>query len=375
MAWGELSWKRTLILGACLWLALVAGRGRDRSRPAPLRRALAVRGLDAESVMAPIAVDARMRRFAQQAVAKGGQVREQLQALLDHMTDPGMLGLTYRWGHTGTTAEVFDTGEANCLAFTNLYIGLARSVGIKVYYLLIQDGATYRKEGDLVIVSDHVAVGYGGGEGRLVIDLAAEPGADSRSLQPISDLTALALFYVNRGAEALRRDQVVMALDALRTALLLDGQLAAVWINYGVALRRNGQRQAAEAAYRQALEFDPRAGSALSNLASLLRREKRIAEAEVLETLLARRPGRNPFTYLALGDISLANGRPEEAARLYRRAIGLSRENADAWAALGRAALARGDRNSARRALKKARRRASEHPRIELLERALGSGG
>jgi Flp pilus assembly protein TadD len=76
-----------------------------------------------------------------------------------------------------------------------------------------------------------------------------------------------------------------------------------------------------------------------------------------------------------LGDISLASGRPEEAARLYRRAIGLNRQSAEAWAALGRAALAQGNRDAARRALRKARKRDQNPPRIALLERALAAGG
>jgi tetratricopeptide (TPR) repeat protein len=357
-------------------MTLVAGRSRDLSRLDSVRREATVLGLDGEALIEPLVIDQPMRNFARAAVEKsGGQARQRQQALIDDLIDPEALHLTYQWGHTGTTAEVFTTGEANCLAFTNLFIGMARAVGLPVYYLLVRDGETFRKEDDLVIVSDHVAVGYGYGDSRMIIDLAAEPEADLRRLKPISDLTALALYYTNRGAEALRRDEIEDALEQLRTAVALDAEMASIWINYGVALRRNGQPRAAEDAYRRALDLDPRARSALVNLASLLRMEDRLQEAKGLEAILARSPGRNPFTYLALGDISLANGRPEEAARLYRRAIGLNRQSAEAWAALGRAALAQGNRDAARRALRKARKRDQNHPRIALLERALAAGG
>lgn len=368
--------RRSLILGATLWMILVAGKSRDLSRLDEVRRQAAGLGLDGAQIVAPLVIDQEMRTFAREAVAgSGGQARQRLQALLDRLIDPEALQLSYRWGHTGTTAEVFETGEANCLAFTNLFIGMARSVGLPVYYLLVRDGETFRKEDDLVIVSDHVAVGYGFGDGRMVIDLAAEPEADIRHLKPISDISALALYYTNRGAEDLRRDEIEASLEHLRKAVALDSEMASIWINYGVALRRHGERRAAEDAYRRALELDPRGRSALVNLASLLRLEDRISEAEGLEAVLARRPGRNPFTYLALGDISLANGRPAEAIRLYRRAIGLNRQSGEAWAAFGNAALAQGDQDAARRALRKARKRGQDHPRIGLLARALASGG
>ena len=362
-------------VGACLAPLLLIGVPAQGQSDRLLKQ-VAERGLDPETVTEPLRVDDAMRAFARQAMRRhGGEAKLRMQALLDHLTDPEQLELSYRWGHTGTTQEVFSTGEANCLAFTNLYVGMARSVGLPVYYILVHDGRSFRKEEDLVIVSDHVAVGYGLGPSRLIIDLAAEPEnrTDPRKLERISDLTALALFYTNRGAEALRRDEVDIALAQLRTAVALDDQRPAIWTNYGVALRRSGASRSAEEAYRKALELDPRATSAIANLASLLRLERRRDEAEALEAVLARRPGRNPFTYLALGDISLANGRAHEAARLYRRAVRLDKDHAEAWAALGQAELALGDPVAARRHLRKARKRDAEHPRTDRLARALGA--
>lgn len=368
--------RPALLLLAATWLLTTAAKSRDLSRLDELRRDVAARGLDAETIIAPIVIDERMRAFAEEAVAgSGGQTRQRLEALIRHLSDAQSLDLAYVWGHTGTTLEVFERGEANCLAFTNLYIALARSVGLPVYYLLVQGNATFRKEDDLIIVSDHVAVGYGQGPGRLVIDLAAEPEEDPRRLAPISDLTALALFYTNRGAEALRRDEIGTAIEMLRIAVALDPEFAASWINYGVALRRSGELAAAEAAYRRALELDPRARSALANLASLLRLERRTREAEALERVLARQPGKNPFTYLALGDISLSHGRASEAAQLYRRALRLDRRAAEAWAAVGEALLQGGDPAGARRYLRKARQRDPKNPRIERLESALDADG
>ena len=84
--------------------------------------------------------------------------------------------------------------------------------------------------------------------------------------------------------------------------------------------------RAAEAAYRKALEVDPQAVSAYQNLASLLRLQGQDEEAAELLDLAAQLGSRNPFSYLTLGDLSLAHGRLDEARRFYRKALRLYRE-------------------------------------------------
>lgn len=332
------------------------------------------RGLDPEAILAPLALDGDMEAFAAAAVEGVFDEPERVRALLRRLTDPDHLDLTYAWGYTGTTEEVFERRQANCLAFTNLFVSMARSVGLPVHYLLVRDNESFRKEGDLVVISDHVAVGYGTGPQRLVIDLSAEGAADSRKIVAISDLTALALYQSNRGAETLQEGDPETALRWLTTSLTLDAGQASTWVNFGVALRRAGRPDDAELAYRQALEIDPASTSALNNLASLLRMAQRDEEARELEETLARTPGRNPYTFLALGDLSMRNGRLDEAERLYRRAITLDRQSADGYAALGQLAMATGNRAVARRLLRKARKQDAENPRAVRLAQALGEG-
>ncbi|RMH18743.1 MAG: tetratricopeptide repeat protein [Acidobacteria bacterium] len=359
------------MLLAALGLAAEAAAGKRPRRASDFDQLLRERGLDPQAITRPLLLTDEMRAWARAAVE--GQVTGEgrLRALIERLLDPDHLRLEYAWGYTGTAVEVFEQRRANCLAFTNLFVSMAREVGLSVYYLLVRDQESFRKEGDLVVISDHVAVGWGSAGSRLVVDFSLQPLGDYRRAERIDDLTALALYYSNRGAESLQEDDVAGALEWLKTAVLLDPEEASSWVNYGVALRRDGQLEAAEAAYRKALEIDPRAGSAASNLASLLRLSGREAEAIELEQLLARAGGRNPYTYLALGDISVRRGRFDEAGRLYRRAINLKRRDAEPWAALGQLALIRGDHDAARRLLKKARKRDAEHPRAVQLAQAL----
>ena len=86
--------------------------------------------------------------------------------------------------------------------------------------------------------------------------------------------------------------------------------------------------------------------------------------------LLDRVDNMNPFTYLEIGDISLAANRPDDARRFYRRALWLDKTLAEPKAALGILALEEGRPNKARTWLRRARQSPLEGARtLELEER------
>ena len=337
-----------------------------------LHQVLRARGLDPERVVVPFDLTEEMRQWAQSAASRSAIAEDKLRSLRDALLDPEQMKLEYAWGHTGTASEVFQERRANCLAFTNLFLAMAREVGVPVFFLGVDRVETYRKRGDLVVVSDHVAVAYG--EARtdlLVFDFSPFRNEGYRSVRPISDLTAIAMFYSNRGAETLQEGRVFDAVSWLRTAVAIDPELAPAWTNLGVALRRAGDLAGAEDAYKHALELDPRGISAYQNLAALLHLQGRSEEAAEFVELMQKTPTRNPYSYLSLGDISLRSGRLEEARRFYRRAVNLSGDDAEIFAALGQLAAATGDVRTARRMLKKARKIDAENPRTLRLAKLL----
>lgn len=316
------------------------------------------RGLSAEEPILPFELNDDMRRFAHETAPEHLPAVEKLDRLRARLLDQSQMKVKYSWGYTGTAEEVFVHREANCLAFTNLFVGLAREVGVKVFFLAVNNVESYRREGDLVVVSDHVAVGYGDSSTSLSVydfsEREAIDASDRRFVARISDLTAIAMFYSNRGAEALRAGLVEPAVKWVHAAVLIDPDLANGWVNYGVTLRRQGELVQAEDAYRKAIVLDPSLYSAYNNLASLLRQVGREGEAKAYEEELLKGPNQNPYTYLSLGDISLRSGRYDEAERFYRKASTLKGDNAEAYAALGQLAVMQGDLRTARRMLKKA---------------------
>jgi Flp pilus assembly protein TadD len=358
--------SRFVAIGGTLF-AFGCASARPSLDGADLARDLRARGVDPASVVIPWEITDEMRTWVRAKAPETLPKAKRLDALLGAITGSHGLGLVYKGGYTGTAREAFESREANCLGFSSLFVGLAREVGVPAFFVDVDDVEKFEKEGDLVVVSGHTSAGFNPGDGLLILDFSPGERPEYRNVHPLPDLTALALFHSNRGAERLRAGRGEEALEWLRKAVKIDPGLADAWVNLGVALRRAGETEAAEAAYRTALELDPEEASAYQNLAALLSLRGRHGESRELLTLAARVGKRNPFSYLALGDLSLAYGRLEEARRLFRKALHLDRHNPEALAALGLAALAGGNRAEARKWLRKAEALDRENERVRQL--------
>lgn len=372
--------RRRLRLPLLLLVPVLAAAGCASTKSGPLSsdelaRELRARGLEPEAVVVPFALTDEMREWAHRLVPREIPDERRLETLLAGLLDPKKLKIDYEARYTGTAEEVFQKRRANCLAFTSLFVGMAREIGVPAYYLDVDDVERFEKEGDLVVVSGHVSAGYGTGPEIKILDFSAAPQPGYRKVRPISDLTAIALFHSNRGAELLRAGRNEEARGWLEKAVKIDPELGRAWVNYGVALRRGGDRAGAEQSYRKALELDPNALSAYQNLAALLQSRGEHKEAEQLLALSSRLGSRNPFIYLSLGDLSLEHGRFDEARRFYRRAMRLYRDSAEPYAAMGLLALIAGDAADAQKWLRKAMVIDQENARVKVLLARIGGGG
>lgn len=373
---------RKALLVVLLTLTGCAAQPEILTDPERINAALRERGLNLNRVVYPFLLNVEMRAWARRMTSESRNSEERLEHLQAGLLNPEEVQIEYAWGYTGTAIEVFEQRKANCLAFTNLFVAMAREVGLPVYFLGVNNIESYRKEGDLVVVSDHIAVGHGVANDRKIFDFSQNPPDDYRHFKRVSDLTAIAMYHSNRGAEALQLGATEDSIDWLKLSVRIDPELANGWVNLGVAYRRQGDHAAAEEAYRKALDLDPQTFSAYQNLASLLRLRGREKEARAYEAMLATAPNRNPYSYLTLGDISLLGGRVNEAEKLYRRAVRLDDRSVEAYAALGKLAMNGGDERKARKLLKKALKIKNsgdpevegEHPRLRQLEKALGGG-
>ena len=114
--------------------------------------------------MVPFQLTPEMRAWADEVVPKDLEDLRTLENLAQSLlNDKHGLTIRYDRGETGTARDVFESGRANCLSFTHTFVGFARYLGIAVHFLEVRDIQTYDREGDLIVHSDHIAVGHGPG--------------------------------------------------------------------------------------------------------------------------------------------------------------------------------------------------------------------
>ena len=320
--------------------------------PDAWRAELARRGVDARQVPDPLLVSDDIRKAAMK-FAGVGNPPERLQRLQQELFDEAKFPFRYDRRETFTAMEAFYRREGNCLSFTNLFVAMGRSLGLQVTTALVKRAQASEKEGDLIIVNNHVVAALAYGTNWFYYDFDRRPHERPMAVKPLDDLWITALYLNNRGADELRAAHPDIALRYFEWATKLAPTFAPAWGNVGVARRRTGDISGAFAAYSHALTISAEDPTILGNLASLYRATGREHEAELALKAFAV-ANATPHMLIVRGDLELAQGHVRAAVKLFKRARALAPRQADPWVALARAELARSNRERAREDLARA---------------------
>jgi Flp pilus assembly protein TadD len=313
---------------------------------------VARRGVDTARVHNPLLVNEAMREEALRLARTGGDI-ERLQRLQAALFNGEEFPFRYDNRRTLTAIEAYTEREGNCLSFTNLFVALARSLGIPATTALVLRVRGSEREGDLIVVNTHVVAVYQQAAQVTFYDFDQYRDRRPTAVRPLDDLWIAALYLNNRGSDELRVGRPDLALALFEDAVRLAPDFAGAWGNLGVARRRGGNISGAFAAYEQALTVDPDNPTVLSNLAALyssLGKEREARQALSVASVTDA----SPHSLLVRGDLELAQGRPKQALSFYGRARRLDPKLGEAWLACARAALALGREGSARRYVGKA---------------------
>jgi tetratricopeptide (TPR) repeat protein len=210
----------------------------------------------------PLAVDPAMRAWSDAHLTTLAGARGTLSKLSTALAPGGTLALTEVHEPTPTAAEAFADRQVDCVGFALLFAALARTQGVAVGFAL-GDVESIERRGTLRIERAHLLARFDD----RVFDLGGEAPFDARRHQVIDDRTAIAVFFSNRGAQALTAARPREAVEHFYTALRSDPTLPRVWSNLGVALRRIGDAAGAVLALDMALRLDPHDAGARGNLA------------------------------------------------------------------------------------------------------------
>jgi tetratricopeptide (TPR) repeat protein len=362
------------VLTPTLLLALLAGCAGPRLPPAVFDGSAADAlgaGRPAAIEADPYALDDADRRWLRGQVDTEAAPETRLLALVELFGAGGPLELVYDLAVTTDARGTLAARQGNCLAFTVLFVALARDLGLEAQVQEIAIPAAFSRMQEVVVANRHV-VARGRLPGRVwEVDFGQFVRPEGTPERLLSDREVAAAVASNQGAAALAVGADARGL--LRSALATDPGLVQGWINLGVALARDDELSGAEFAFRRALELGPGESSALAGLLRLYQAHAP-ATADELEARLPALRAQNPYNVYFRGLAQERAGDLQGAAESFRHALRLNEQEPWFHLALVRNRVAAGRPEAAHGALVRARSRLGDGDQFALLVAELSAG-
>jgi Flp pilus assembly protein TadD len=314
------------------------------------KEAVAELSVDTGEVVYPFNYNEEMASWARERTASfttaSPEVR--LQALQQAFFQSGEFEFEYEATRTLTAEEAFYARNGNCMAFTSLFIAMARSLGYPAVMVAVERQPEIERQDGLVVVNRHVVAGYQAPQELYTYDFNFTGPAPIASRKILDDVLASAMYHTNLGGHAIREGNLERAVHNLELATVLAPDWAPAWVNLGVARSRQGLTESAFDALQRALEIESDNSSALVNLAKLYREMGRDEEADNAMRAAAEST-RNPFTLISMADAEMLRGNLDEARNYLRRARWWYGREPEVYSALARLAELEGDDGKAAR--------------------------
>jgi hypothetical protein len=310
-----------------------------------------------DEVVIPFEIDDEIRALAHEVTDGITDDRERMRAIVRAIIDRTGLSISYDWLSNKTAKEVFYEGRGNCLAYTNLYVGMAREVGLRAVYVDVTTVERVSREAEVIVNNGHITGGLVYGPEVIVIDFTRTPEREYHGFKVIDDLEAIANFYNNQGflygyftevqGPDMGFDPQQKELEMYEVALEILPSFHRARNNLGVALKRRGQIDEAIKQYKMAIEHDPDFAEAHSNLGAAYYSLGRTDDAIREFRTAAKDSGSNAYFYHHLGVIQYQLKQYKEAIEQFKRALSREPNLADARFYMGECYLKLGDKKKA----------------------------
>ena len=167
---------------------------------------LATRGVDPAEVPNPMAATPAMVALARD-IAGTGRDADRLEHLRSALMDGGAWTFEYERNSTFSAAEAFEKRRGNCVSFTNLFIAMGRSLGIRLHAALVSTRGISERQGDLIVTYNHMVAVYTevGGRSAKVYDFYRMADQLTGPLRLLDDYMVAAIRTSNDGIAAPRK--------------------------------------------------------------------------------------------------------------------------------------------------------------------------
>jgi len=284
-----------------------------------------------------LAVSAAMHAFVTDSTRDTTIDSERFRRLMAGLLEAGYFNLSYDPDSTYTAEQVFRRRAGNCLSFTNLFVALARDARLDVVYETVDVPPIWDSDDGWVILNNHINILVRGvrtsarvgiaSEHDYVVDFNTVDYRASYKRRAVSDRTAFALYYANRGVEEMRAGDKRAAFAYFKRSIAMDPDVAGTWVDLGALYSRAGQVAYAEAAFHQALALRPDDNSALTNLARLYEQSGNVELAANYRARVQRYQSANPYYHYTWAVAAYRDADYSRALQQIRAAIELKNDD------------------------------------------------
>jgi tetratricopeptide (TPR) repeat protein len=306
------------------------------------------------------AVNDHIVAFLEEHVGSIEEPTKRLNELVNLIFSKDSLNLVYDNSRTKTAIETFETRNGNCLSFTNLFIGMARHLGMNAYFQEVTNFPTWDKHGDVVVLNRHMNVVVRINNTSYTMDFNPNADRKEQHTRVVSDRRALAQYYNNLGAEQFQGGDLHGAMAYFKKSLDIDPKLGFTWSNLGVVHVNLNQLDQAEECYLKALEISGKEYTAMSNIVRLYERLDQPEKAQEFRARAQRFRNKNPYFHFSRGEVAYEEGDFPSAVKHFKTAVRRKPQVHEFYFGLAKAYSKLGMNDKAAENLKKAERYAPE---------------
>ncbi len=289
-----------------------------------------------------------MQSYVDDRLAPLHTLSEKAERLKSDLFSPEVMGITYNPEANFTPSEVFEKGEANCLSLAMLTYSLAKAAKLNGKFREVGLEENWRVTETLTTINDHVNIELTGFElnetnfeiiSGYTIDFFPRWRQKAISQKRIPNQQILALFYNNKGADALANKDYDLAYQHFKQASLLAPNVGFIWGNLASVYRKKGFFSAAEQVYFHAFKLSPDSLSLKEGLAILYKHSGKQQLAAKLQLEIEQKRKHNPNYYAMKAEEALNKGEAEQAKALFKQAISLDKGRHNLYLGLAQASL------------------------------------
>lgn len=311
-------------------------------------------------------LDEEMRQFVQKQMSLRHSERSPVEALIAGIFGRAELNLLYINNANTSARETFHNQAANCLSLSIMTFALAKHANFNARFYEVQVPELWTVRNGRSFLNGHVNLRLSHSVrnedlivfnrvSSLEVDFDRRVGRLKLKSEPITQQRVLAMFYNNKGADALALNNQDRAYAYFRQALLLEPEFDSAWVNLGVLYRHVSELELAEKAYEVAVLLSPDNSSARENMAYLYSLTGREEQANGILRSLEKKRRRNPYYQYLLGEQQYEKRNWMQAVKHFRKAIQMRGDKHEFYFALARAYYQSGDISHSQLFLQKAK--------------------